>query len=128
MAGAVFSPWSTWNITILCLENQEKTHHDESFRRLRWTDEKENHATFTVMTQSSLWGMQPSISSTSGHPSNLLVSALFFICCRGKHKTSTSTLSEFIHNATNYFLLSSQSRCFAHIVSLLSFVILRITG
>ena len=40
---------------------------------------------------SCLWGTQPSISSTSGHPSNLLVSALFFMCWRRekkkKHKT-----------------------------------------
>ena len=35
---------------------------------------------------SCLWGTQPSISSTSGHPSNLLVSALFFMCWRRKKK------------------------------------------
>lgn len=40
---------------------------------------------------SCLWGTQPSISSTSGHPSNLLVSALFFMCWRREKKKKKNT-------------------------------------
>lgn len=71
--------------------------------------------------QSCFWGMQPSISTTSGHPSYLFVSLLFFMCCWNtvtvyslkKQKTFTSCFSTMAYFSVlvSLTLMSMMSSC-----------------
>lgn len=59
-----------------------KSHQDRNISTGENTrvDKSERKGGQHLKGQSCLCGMQPSISNTSGQPSNLFVSALFFIC------------------------------------------------
>lgn len=56
--------------------------------------------------QSCFWGMQPSISTTSGQPSYLFVSLLFFMCC-----WNTITVSSFLQTWVDCFSCNNMLQC-----------------